>query len=395
MKIVLIRNFAPDGQQSMLRLADSLARGLAATDVDVEVIAPTLRWGRLAGAYRYDGVSKWLGYFDKYVVFPRTMRARLKALQDTGESVVLHVVDHGNAPYVPRYNTPSVVTCADLLAVRAARGEQSGVTVSRFAHLQQAAVERGLQRTDHVACISTHTREDLLRIKPDLAERSSVVLLALNHPYQVRPPEVCSDRIRNLSQRGGLRRADGATATFGSRAFILHVGSAHPRKNRATIVRVLAETHQKGWQGDLVLAGEAPEPAVVTLAAELGLLDRLWHADRPDNDELEALYNRSTALLFPSIAEGFGWPVIEAQACGCPVIASNTTSLPEVAGNAARLFDPRDATGMCGALLELLAPSHRNSLIAAGIAHAANFTEARMAARYRDIYLAVAKKAAS
>ena len=64
---------------------------------------------------------------------------------------------------------------------------------------------------------------------------------------------------------------------------------------------------------------------------------------RISRDELVRLYRGAAALVFPSLYEGFGMPVLEAMACGCPVACSNVTSLPEVAGDAARLFDPRDA----------------------------------------------------
>jgi glycosyltransferase involved in cell wall biosynthesis len=75
---------------------------------------------------------------------------------------------------------------------------------------------------------------------------------------------------------------------------------------------------------------------------------------RVSADELVELYRGAAALVFPSLYEGFGMPVVEAMACGCPVASSNVTSLPEVVGDAARLFDPHDPEAIAAAVDEVL-----------------------------------------
>src|SRR5690606_30874322 len=90
-----------------------------------------------------------------------------------------------------------------------------------------------------------------------------------------------------------------------------------------------------------------------------GLQSRVISVVKPNHMELVALYSACTAFVFPSYSEGFGWPVIEAQACGAPVIASNIAPMQEVCGQGAQLVDPDDAIGFAEALLNLQDPDVR------------------------------------
>jgi glycosyltransferase involved in cell wall biosynthesis len=102
------------------------------------------------------------------------------------------------------------------------------------------------------------------------------------------------------------------------------------------------------------------------------------------NAELEALYSLAAGLVFPSLAEGFGWPVAEAQACGCPVFTSDRAPLPEVGGDAAVYFDPSDSAA--AAELIALAWPERERLAAAGLERATAWSPARMIERYTALY---------
>ena len=92
MRIVLLANYEPDAQQSMLRFGAMLEAGLTARGHEVRVVRPRKVFGRRASG----GLAKWLGYLDKYVVFPRALRLH------AADADVVHVVDHSNALYVPR-----------------------------------------------------------------------------------------------------------------------------------------------------------------------------------------------------------------------------------------------------------------------------------------------------
>ncbi len=159
--------------------------------------------------------------------------------------------------------------------------------------------------------------------------------------------------------------------------YLLFVGTLQPRKNIQRLVQAYAaaELYRQGI--GLVLAG-----------ARGWLFDPVWTAGVPGvvetgyivDDDLAALYSGAEALVFPSLYEGFGFPVLEAMRCGTPVIASTTSSLPELAGNAALLVDPLDVTALAVAMLRLVSDrSLRGQLVAAGLTQAAHFTWGRAA----------------
>ena len=101
-------------------------------------------------------------------------------------------------------------------------------------------------------------------------------------------------------------------------------------------------------------------------------------------DELVSLYRRASALVFPSLYEGFGQPPLEAMACGCPVASSNAASLPEICGDAARYFDPDDPDEMADAVLEVL--TDPEPWRERGLRRAALFTWEHTARAHEDVY---------
>ena len=116
------------------------------------------------------------------------------------------------------------------------------------------------------------------------------------------------------------------------------------------------------------------------------LSDRIVEIIYPDNSLVEALYNKALALLFPSLSEGFGWPVIEAQACGCPVICSDRSSLPEVAGDAALIRDVDDEAGFAADILRLMDATQRSFWVSKGLENVKRFTTQKMLFEYITLY---------
>jgi glycosyltransferase involved in cell wall biosynthesis len=108
--------------------------------------------------------------------------------------------------------------------------------------------------------------------------------------------------------------------------------------------------------------------------------------------ELAELYRNAALLLFPSFYEGFGWPVIEAQACGCPAIVTGSPPLTEAGGNAAVwITDPRDIETAAGQVIEVLreSPPLRKERVFAGYKNARKFSRDRMIARYLELYTSI------
>jgi glycosyltransferase involved in cell wall biosynthesis len=162
--------------------------------------------------------------------------------------------------------------------------------------------------------------------------------------------------------------------------YVLHVGTLQPRKNLARLIEAVASLRAAHPSLHLVLAGRPgwlAEP-ILRLAGEHGAWVRLL--DYVPDADLAGLYSGARVLAFPSLYEGFGFPVLEALACGTPVVCANTSSLPELAGPAALTVDPLDTVALAAALGRVLAePALRAELLAAAPAQLARFTWARAA----------------
>jgi glycosyltransferase involved in cell wall biosynthesis len=374
MRVLLVGNYAPDAQQGMLRFAGILRSLLPQRGIEVVSVAPRVRWGVLMRGDPNGPAAKWLGYFDKYLLFPGELRRRVAAEAARGPLLV-HVADHSNSIYVPRRPAiPWVVTCHDMLAVRGARGEATDCPASALGRRLQIAILSGLSRASGVACDSSSTLADLDRLAPrtpgHLRRR---ILLGQNHPYRRPEPADASSRLAALP------------GVPWDRPFLLHVGSNLARKNRSAVLGVLAALRDR-WTGNAVFCGAGLDTEGTARARELGVERRVFNLPGPTEAQLEAVYSRAHALVFPSTCEGFGWPVIEAQACGCPVVASDRTSLPEVGGDGALYFAPDDVAGMSAAVLSLAVPAARAAAIERGLANAARFGQDRMVDEYVAFY---------
>jgi len=127
------------------------------------------------------------------------------------------------------------------------------------------------------------------------------------------------------------------------------------------------------------------------LVREAGLTARVRRLGHVPRDEMPLLYHSARALAFPSLFEGFGLPILEAQACGLPVACADATSLPEVAGNGALLVDPTSIDAWTVALTRIVTDTElRRALIGEGKANEARFTWERTARQTLDALVAAA-----
>jgi glycosyltransferase involved in cell wall biosynthesis len=172
---------------------------------------------------------------------------------------------------------------------------------------------------------------------------------------------------------------------------LLFPGAPIGRKNLDPVLRSMAAATQHSALGRAVLeisgASEAGFPKYSKLVHELGLHARVrWLGQAPTN-EMAALYARSSAIVYPSLYEGFGFPPLEAMAVGTPVVASDRGSLPEVLGDAALMVDPTNEGALADALEAVLTqPELRGRLRSAGERQAKKYTWARCAERTIEVY---------
>ena len=194
------------------------------------------------------------------------------------------------------------------------------------AHMD-SRIESALARADRIIAVSASVREHLSEHRPALREKIRVV----HHGVDAAPQLDDRHRLRFLQER--LRFNP-------SQNFFLNVGAVQIRKN----LKSLGPALQAMPGVHLVIAGNDGHGAaeIREFFRHEGLSGRTHFVGHLDPRELQMLYASAVALVFPSLEEAFGMPILEAMSCRCPVIASNTSAMPEVAGDAAILIDPKD-----------------------------------------------------
>ena len=184
---------------------------------------------------------------------------------------------------------------------------------------------------------------------------------------------VRGDRIDVIPLAGAAREVPTARVERHER-LVLSVGNRMPHKNFGMLLEALALIPEQE-RPQLIITGSHGDDPLAPIIEHLGLTANVelrgWVAD----DELERLYGEATCVVFPTLFEGFGLPVLEAMARGCPVICSDLPVLREIGGGAAVYIDPESATGLAHSVRRLLAdPAKRAELSELGRERAAGFT---------------------
>jgi glycosyltransferase involved in cell wall biosynthesis len=205
------------------------------------------------------------------------------------------------------------------------------------------------------------------------------------HGRIVVTPNACDARFAPPASLDAARRA--AARHLGFEApFFLVVGQNQPSKAHPVALRAFAGARVGDHRLVLVQRLEAGR-GLSALARSLGAGGRVHFAESLPEDALVALYQAATALVQPSLAEGFGLPVLEAMASGCPVVASDIPPLSEVLGGAGVLAPPGAVEGFRDALEALVSsPSRLTELRERGLSRARDFSWDRTAARTLEVY---------
>lgn len=271
-----------------------------------------------------------------------------RAARRAGAALVHAPANFG--PALPR--VPVVVTVHDLLAFR-----HPEYVPGAYARIVKAMVRRIARVARRVLTVSEATRDDLERLLSVPEQRIDVVPLAGSaaRPATDRPA---------VDRRGDL---------------LLAVGNRMPHKNFERLLEALAlipESHRP----TLVITGSHGDDPLRPVVERLGLGPWVQLRGWLERAELERLYAEATALVFPTLFEGFGLPTLEAMSRGCPVICSDLPVMREVAGDAAAYVDPEDPVAIATTIERVLADDdERERMSRAGAARATGFSWERTA----------------
>ena len=287
---------------------------------------------------------------------------------------VEHLICHSPHPLVlPTRRGRKVVTVHDLYFLQ--RPEETFAEVQRD---YPRLLERSLRDADAVICVSEHTRTDLLErfgdgLGPSLKDKISVVYNGIDLDFFTPGPSPPVTTTRTIDPN--LPRP------------YLAVGRIEARKNP---IRLLEAFAAASTEAPLVWAGTPADASwqheVERCIDRLGLEDRVRVLGYVERDDLRDLYRAAGALLYPSLHEGFGLPILEAMACGCPVLTGDRTAMPEVAGGAAVLVDPTRVDSIRAGIEEIESAGRRADLRSAGLARVRDFSWATCAQRTLDVY---------
>jgi glycosyltransferase involved in cell wall biosynthesis len=229
----------------------------------------------------------------------------------------------------------------------------------------------------------TVARRSRLVLTPSRATRRDVIEdLAIPEERVVSIPYAAAEMFQHVAER--------PTAPGTDQPYFLFVGTIEPRKNLLRLIDAFADFVRENPIGNLVLAGQRGWKCeqIYERARQADVRDRLRILDYVDEASLPSLYSHAIACVYPSLFEGFGFPVVEAMSCGTPVLTSNTTSLAEIGEGAALLIDPHDTRAIAEGLKALAGNRDlREDLSTRGRARAAAFswpeTGRRTLAAYR------------
>lgn len=321
MKIVFFAHPLFLGSQSMPRFVSMLADGMKSRGYEVEVWRPEALFSTL----KVSSLKKWLGYIDSYLVFPALVKRKLKK---ENEEVLYVVTDHALGPYVPLIaDRPHVIHCHDFLAQRSALGEIPENITSSSGRTYQSYIRKGYSQGRNFISVSEKTRTDLRAFLKDKPDRSEVVYNGINASFV--PLSVSGSRT-TLSEQLDLDLSAG---------YILHVGGNQWYKNRVGVIAIYESWRkQYGRHLPLLLIGQQPNAALLAKYNLSEYKSDIHFLQNIDDKAVKMAYSGASVFLFPSIAEGFGWPIAEAMASATVVVTTNAVPMLEVAGDAAFLI---------------------------------------------------------
>lgn len=230
----------------------------------------------------------------------------------------------------------------------------------------------GLRNADGIICISENTKKDLMHFYPQIPENKiRVIYHGVSEDFFP---------IRDAGEQG-IVRSLGLDSPF-----VIFVGKRSGYKK----FDIVPEAIRQFKDLKLVIIGGGDLSPLETKDLQNSLPGRYIKIDGVGNHDLNTLYNKAFALIYPSIFEGFGFPVVEAMRAGCPVITTSLTSIPEVAGDAALMINEMSSMAIAQKISLLGDPNLRSSIIEAGFRQSKNFTWEKCfsetAKFYEDIY---------
>ncbi|MGY2489173.1 glycosyltransferase [Cupriavidus sp. CP313] len=379
MDIILFVHSPAMLSQSMPRFASMIADGMRERGhrVSVWTAHSWLRKIPVPGRFQ-----KWVDYFDRLIVFPISARIRLARI---GPETVLVYTDQALGPWIPLgVRRPHVVHVHDFMALRSALGEFVQSRTGWTGRIYQRLIRRGFVQGRYFISVSKNTEAELNRFLSRKAERSTVVYNGLNYAFRPLGAKDCSEILSS------------AGVPLDDEGHLLHVGGNQWYKNRKGVLEIYrAYVGQTAKPLSLWMIGAPPTEELIEFARSIEKPGNVLFLTGLSNEEVCAAYSSASLMIFPSYAEGFGWPVAEALACRCLVLTAPAAPMTEVGADAAFYMDQmpnsddvswaRRAAGQVSEILSMH-DSEKSAHRELGELHVKNFDTKKTLDAYEALY---------
>jgi glycosyltransferase involved in cell wall biosynthesis len=298
--------------------------------------------------------------YGRWIKYPRAIR--------NVDADIYHILDHSHATLVGAVDPArTVVTCFDIIPLLFMKGI---VDVPYKPWVLRSFLKRieAMRSCARVLCVSQSTRNDMITHAGFSPEQISIVPIGLESDFQALPPNGLSleDEHLDFATRHRLDP---------NRVYVLQVGTRNRYKNTPVVLEVLAGLKTAIPNVALLRVGADFFDDEKDIVNALGLRGDVFHLGRVSEADLRAVYRFAKALHFPSLYEGFGWPVLEAMASGCPILASDRASMPEVVGNPDFTASPDETSIQVEKLHRLIMDStHREAAVRHGLTRASYYS---------------------
>ena len=304
----------------MPRFAKMISEGMLQKGHDLIIWSPNAFFIKLS--FNKIFLEKWLGYIDQYVVFPIVVKIRLLSCSN---DTLFVFADNALGPWIPLVkNRYHVVHCHDFLAQKSAFGLLPENKIGITGKYYQKFIRWGYRKAKNFISISNKTQTDLHFFLTKPPKNSKVVYNGLNQNFEQAQNKIVLRELLSNKYDIDLYRG-----------YILHVGGNAFYKNRIGVLEIY-DQWAKDFKADvpLILVGETPSEEL-TAFKELSIASKsIFFISNIDDFQLQQFYQGASVMLFPSLYEGFGWPIVEAMASGSLVITTDEDPMKEVAADA-------------------------------------------------------------
>lgn len=291
-----------------------LRNGLSSKGHRVEVYTPEAVF---MNKLKIPGLKKWMGYIDSLVIFPMKFKRLMKNMP---HDTLFVLTDNALGPWMSMLkDKPHVIHCHDFLAYYSSIGKITENPTSSTGKIYQNLIKKGFCQGKNFISVSKKTKADLENILSEKPRLSEVIYNGLNPVFS--PIDV-------QTSRNEMSKLCSADLNAG---YIMNIGVNVWYKNKIGVLKIYEKWRETtGKSLPLLMVGPNPGIEIQERIKASPYASDIFMIENLSDEQIVKCYSGASAMLFPSLYEGFGWPIAEALACACPVITTNEAPMNEV-----------------------------------------------------------------